>query len=335
MAALVLTIGLVASATPMALAQDAPSIDYVDLDGINHGTVTITEIADPFLDSDPNQPPRDGERYVGIKASFEAAADQTFDARPTFMVVEDTMGNLYWPGYIPRAVDPMLPDLQAQTLAPGNKISGLIPYNVRADAVIDRVLWMPTADRLLTITDVVPEPGPAAGTDFLYQDPTGPAATITISVADPFIEHDPGYPPAEGTRFVVLHAIFQNSGSLPFRVDPYALVLLDASGVLHTSDNVYVPPGYPDAFLEPQNTSPGDRVSGLVAYVLPIDMPITEVQYRQTATRQQTVVDLVSGTDQQPIQPTPAPATPAPSVVPVEPTPVASVTPDPSAGTGR
>ena len=158
-----------------AQAPIGTEVPYVDADGVARGTVLIKELGDPFTGNDPDRPAPDGQRYIGLSVAFTAADDQTFNANPSYIILRATDGHLYQPAYVPRLPDDLSPDLQAQTLAPGNRVSGFIGYTVPADAVIDEVTCTSTTPIGLSLWRTwCRRAGPAAGTpvDYLADDGT-------------------------------------------------------------------------------------------------------------------------------------------------------------------
>ena len=92
--------GFAASAqTGSAIGTEVP---FVDPEGVTRGTVLIAEVGDPFTGADPARPAPDGKRYVGLAVAFTAAADQTFNTNPAYVILRDTDGHLYSPNYVPR-----------------------------------------------------------------------------------------------------------------------------------------------------------------------------------------------------------------------------------------
>ncbi len=174
-----------------AQAGVGTEVPYVDAEGVTHGTVLIKEVGDPFTGADPARPAPEGERYVGLSVAFTAADDQTFDANPSWVILRDTDGGLHSPTYVPRLPDDKVPDLQAQVMAPGNRISGFIGYSVPTDAVIDEILYVDSSTDALPLADLVPTAGPAAGSPVDYVADDGSQGQFTISVADPFVGFDP------------------------------------------------------------------------------------------------------------------------------------------------
>jgi len=342
--ALVLLIA-VAGGASLAVAQDGQTgvgtpVTYVDPEGVTRGTITVSEVADPFEGFEPSSPPAEGTKYVLVTVVFEAAVDQTFEVQPWQVVPQDANGYVYSYGYVPRPADSIIPDLQGQTMAPGNRISGVIGYVVPDDAQIDQVYYSPVSDRLVTLVDLVPGGGPAPGQEVPFTDAEGASVAITTEVADPFTDFDPATPPDEGMRYVGLTVAFDNLGTQPFDADPYDVVLRDSNGFLH-SIAFFTRPDSVIPDLQAQTMAPGNRISGFVGFEVPADAVIEQVVYQPQSDRKVVIADLAGGGPAG----TPAPAasvTPAPTLPPVaSPTPVASLAPPPtpgpeeSAGTAR
>ena len=141
----------------------------MDDEGVTRGTIEISEIGDPFTGFDPAAPPAAGSRYVGLTAVFTAADDQQFETDPYGVTLLDTTGTLWTPTFVPRPADAVVPDAQAQTMAPGNRLSGFIGYTVPEDVVIDEILYQPDFFyHAIKLADLVPGAGPAAGEEVAY-----------------------------------------------------------------------------------------------------------------------------------------------------------------------
>ena len=293
-------------------------VTYVDPDGIIRGDVTVREMTDPFTDHEPSSPPAEGTRYVQLVATFQAAIDQTLDAQPSAIYLQDTDGYLYDYVYVSRPVDPLMPDLQAQTLAPDNRDLwcallrrpvGRDPRPCRLPAVLR------PDDRELA--DLGGGAGPAVGDPVTYTWADGSSATLTTPLIDPFTGHDPNYPPTEGTRFVVLQPVFDDTGQLPYYADPYDFAIRDVNGFIYGPASVYQPQGASIPFLESQTMSPGDRVSGYVAFTVPTDAQLGDILYYPESGRNVTLANLLGGgapaPDQAPASAAPAPASAAPA----------------------
>ena len=170
---IVLVMGLVG--TPLAIAQDGPTqpgeeVTFTDPDGIIRGTIAVREVADPFTGYDPSYAAEPGVRYVMLTVTYQAALDQQMDAQPYEIMLQSDDGRLWDSVYVPRPADSTIPDLQPQQLAPDNRISGVITYAVPEDVVIQRVVYQPAYDRLLTLLQLAPG---------LPRHPAWPARTRT------------------------------------------------------------------------------------------------------------------------------------------------------------
>jgi hypothetical protein len=332
--------------------QDGPPavgtpVTYVDADGIIRGDVTVRELVDPFTEHEPTAPPAEGTRYAMLIATFQAAIDQPFEAQPWQVLLQDTDGYLYSSQYVARppcrsgaeppceSGDSSIPDLQGQTMAPDNRVSGVITYVLPAGSTLDRVVYQPTFDRFIELADLSGGAGPALGDAVTYNAADGSSATISTQVIDPFTGNDPAYGPPEGTRFVVLQPVFENTGTLPFYADPYDVAVRDVNGFLYPQVSVYQPAGASVPMLEGQTTSPGDRVSGYVGFTVPTDAQLADVVYYPESGRVVTLANLLGGGGTAPEEPSAsaAPASAAPASDGAE--PAASLEPGATAGVER
>jgi hypothetical protein len=331
-AALLVVQGLLLGATPGALAQDAagPALEFVGDDGIVHGTVQVMELHDPFDGADPARPPADGQRYVGLIVAFTAAADQTFDANPFQVVARDTNGYLYNPSYVPRPADSIVPDLQSQTLAPNNQISGFVGYSLPATATLQDILYLPSAYRSLPLVEVERIGGPPIGSPVAFTATDGSQATITMQLIDPMTGTTSA--PPEGMRQVGMNVVWENSGSTVYDAVPTELYLRSADGDLYYPVGVYREDVTTLPDLAPQLLAPGDRISGFVGFQVPTDEVIVAVDYWSESGRRAMIGDLVG---EGPV-PTAGPAvTPAPAASVTPPPPAPSPTPAQSAGVSQ
>jgi len=329
---LALSVVLCAAAVHVVSAQGATgtAVPYVDADGINHGTVTIKQLDDPFTGFDPSQPAEAGSRYVEMIVVFESSDDQSFDAEPYYIVVRSTDGHLYSPSYVGRPSDATYPVLQGQTLAPGNKISGALDFILPADAKIADVWFAPTGDREIQLAAIDESAWPAVGSPFTFVADEGGSVDVTITQVDPATVVDPNQPAPDGTRYAAINAVFENKGDRPFDTSPSYLYLLDTSGTVHYSDYLPLPSDATMALLDGQTLNVGDRVSGLIGYAIPTGVDVAAVLYQPRGDRQVTVA-LVGGGGT--TTPSPAPSAagePAPGASPafsLEPKPTASTAP--------
>ena len=187
MLALAVAMAMLVSATAVAMAQDAESVPFIDAEGNQLGSVTIRSFEDPFTAFDPARPPAEGQRYALLTVKFEAVEDRTFAADPWQVQLRDTDGNIYQQTTLPRTADAIMPDLAAQTLAPLDRISGVIGYVLPADATVGTIIYRGDGNRLLVLDEPAPSGAVAVGEPRALTDPTGiPLGNVTLrEAADP------------------------------------------------------------------------------------------------------------------------------------------------------
>lgn len=331
-AALVVMQGLLVGVSPVVVAQDAagPEVQFVDDEGLVRGVVQITELHDPFADFDPARPAGAGERYVGLIAVFTAADDQTFDTNPYYIVARDTDGYLYNPSYVPRPADVIVPDLQSQTLAPGNRISGFVGYTLPSDVVLQDILYLPSSYRSIPLVQIADVAGPPLGVAVPFTATDGSQSTVTLQLTDPVTGTTSA--PQEGMRFVGLSVVWENTGATVYDTNPGEIYLRTASGDLFYPTGVYREDVSVLPDLAAQPLAPGDRISGFLGYQVPTDAVVVAVDYWPESGRRAMISDLVGDG---PV-PTAGPVvTPAPAASVTPPPPVPSPTPGQSAGVSQ
>jgi len=331
--ALLVLQGVLAGASPVVTAQDdaaGPEVGFVADDGLVHGTIQVTQLHDPFQDFDPTRPPPAGGRYLGLIVVFTAADDQVFDTNPYYVIARDTNGYLYTTSYVPRPADVIVPDLQSQSLAPGNRISGFVGYNLPSDVVLQDVLYLPSSYRAIPLVEVAAAAGPPIGSAVPFTATDGSQATITLQMTDPVSGTTNA--PQEGMRFVGLDVVWENTGATVYDANPTELYLRTAAGDLFYPAGVYREDVSTLPDLAAQPLAPGDRISGFVGYQVPADAVVVAVDYWPESGRRAMIADLVGDG---PV-PTAGPVvTPAPAASASAPPPVASPTPGASAGVSQ
>ena len=106
------------TASPVA-AQEGDAVPVTDEAGAAVGSITVTEVVDPFIDFDPAYPPEEGGRYVAVNVAFDADAGNRFDIAPYAIVLQDDAGFLWNQASMVLAEDALIPELSSQTLASG------------------------------------------------------------------------------------------------------------------------------------------------------------------------------------------------------------------------
>ena len=304
---LFLAIGLGPAWSSIALAQDAtPSsggvrppgagttsvgtaVTYVDVEGVEHGVVTVTEVIDPFTDFDEGYEPAEGARYVVIYVSFEATGEKSFEADPYDLLLRDTEGFLWSPASVNRGSEPEVPDAQSQTLASGNRISGAVGFVIPEDAPLAEVFYQPESGHVILLADIAEDAAdaPVVGTEVTYVDAENVERGVVavLEVVDPFTDFPEGYEPAADTRYVVVSLSFEATGEGSFDANPNDLVVRDANGFLWSTASVNrgSEPDMPDA--QSQTLASGNKISGAIGFIVPADTPLAQIYYQPESGR--------------------------------------------------
>lgn len=276
-----------AVAAPAAGQGDTEPVPYTDDAGNQLGTILIRDFADPFTEHDPGSPPAEGQRYAMLTMTFEAAEDQAFPTDSYQVQLLDANGYIYYPAWVPRGPDAVVPDLQSQNLAPFDRVSGVISYVLPAGADIVSVLYRGDGRRLMTLLERGETGAVAVGEPRAISDAAGiPSGDVTIrEVMDPFVDHDPNSPPPEGQRYVGLDAAFAAAEDQASYAAPGSVILVATDG--RTFSPSWVPRPRPYLLQDVESTplSPGDRVSGFLGYVLPLDVQVESIVYNPESGR--------------------------------------------------
>jgi hypothetical protein len=279
---------------PVAGQDGSEAVPYTDDAGNQLGTILIRDFADPFTEHDPGSPPAEGQRYAMLTMTFEAAEDQAFPTDPYQVQLLDSNGYVYYSAWVPRGADAVVPDLQSQNLAPFDRVSGVIPYVLPADAEIVRVLYRGDGRRLMSLMDRGDTGAAAIGEPRAIGDAAGVTygSVIIREVMDPFVEYDPNSPPPEGQRYVGLDAAFGAAEDQAIYAAPGSVALVATDGRMFWPTWVPRPRPYLLQDVESTPLSPGDRVSGFLGYVLPQDVQIDSIVYNPESNRFLPVADL-------------------------------------------
>ena len=285
------------------------------------GSVTVAEVIDPFTDTNPDYPAEPGQRFVAVRAIFDADAGTRFDIAPWAIVIQDQNGTLWDSTSLILPDDAMVPQLSSQTLAPDSRVSGLIGFQVPDGVTPARIYFQPVSSRLVLLAELVATTLPAVGTAIPYTDSDGGSGQVTVrEIIDPFTGVDPSYPVPDGSRYVYAALTFENTSEDAFHTDAYSILLQDTNGdlwspeyVTRTGDTLVVPD------LGWTQLAPGDRLTGAVVFAVPTEAQLTGLFSSPTG-EQLLPLAAASSTGAAPDLTTEE-ATPAEDALPVEETP--------------
>jgi hypothetical protein len=261
----------VGTASRVAAQDEGAAVPVTDEEGTAVGSITVTEVIDPFTEFDPAYPPEAGGRYVAVNVAFDADAGNRFDIAPSDIVLQDDAGFLWNQASMELAEDALIPELSSQTLGPGSRVTGVVGFVVPEGRTPAQVLYQPESSRLISLLNVTGEEPPAPGESVAIIDSEGGSGSVTVSeVVDPFEDVDPSQAAPEDGRFVMVTLVYENTSDGKFFVEPYGLLLRDANGNLWSATSVT---RLEESELVPDITSaqlaPGDRLSGAVIFVVP------------------------------------------------------------------
>jgi hypothetical protein len=255
----------------VAAQDEGAAVPVSDEEGAAVGSITVTEVIDPFTEFDPAYPPEEGGRYVAVNVAFDADAGNRFDITPSAIVLQDDAGFLWNQASMVLADDALIPELSSQTLGPGSRVTGVVGFVVPEGRTPARVLYQPDSSRFIPLLNLTGEEPPALGESVEIVDSEGGSGSVTVTeVIDPFEDVDPSQAAPEDGRFVMVTLVYENTSDGKFFVEPYGLLLRDANGNLWSATSVT---RLEESELVPDITTaqlaPGDRLSGAVIFVVP------------------------------------------------------------------
>jgi hypothetical protein len=259
--------------------QSAPPVPVAGEDGTVVGSITVTDVVDPFLAFNPDYPPEPGTRIVMATVVVDADTGQRFDFVPWNIVLRDDLGFTWDTTSVFLPDDALIPELTSQTLAPGSRVTGLVGFAVPEGNTPTGLYYQPVYNRLVPLVSLAPVDAPALGEAVPIADSQGGTGTVTVAeIVDPFEQVDPSYPAPDGQRYVMVSFIFENPEDDRFSVEPYGLVLQDANGELWSSTYVArtdTSSVIPD--LGSIQLAPGDRITGALIFAVPADAALEAI----------------------------------------------------------
>lgn len=286
-----------ASAQESVALGDAVSVSNEEGDTL--GSIAVTEVTDPYEAFDPNSPPEPGSRYVALTVAFDADAGERFDIEPRSIVLQDDAGFLWNQSSFVVPDDAVVPELSSDTLAPGSRVSGVVVFPVPDERAPARVFYQPASSRLVDLADLANEASPTIGEAVPIVDSEGGTGSVTVTeVADPFDAFEATQPPPVDARFVLVTLAYENTGDGRYFIEPYGLALRDADGNLWSSTSVTRPDEtevVPD--LNRTQLAPGDRLSGVVGFVVPVGVELSGVYASPTSGQLVLLADIRPGVE--------------------------------------
>lgn len=272
-------------------------VSYIGADGTELGTITVTDVFDPFTGFPEGSAPEPGSKYVVVHLTFEGSEEGGFEVLYYRVWAHDTAGVLWEPGF--PAVPDVYPigELSSGEVGPGDRISGYVGYVIPDDVSVDDVFFAPDEGVFLTVADVLAGEAPVVGTPVTIAGTSEGAVGVgTVkSVDDPYQGFDKDRPPVDGARFVMAIISFESTGDSPFAVQPQGVVLRDVRGNLWARTDVTPAKKPKNPVLAEVDLAAGNLKTGRLGFQVPKDVAL-EGLYYQSGGRFFQLADLVGGT---------------------------------------
>jgi hypothetical protein len=298
LAALLVALGM---SIGVAAQEDAPllgsPVSYVGADGVELGTITVTDVLDPFTGFPEGSEPEPGSKYVVLHLTFEGSLEGGFEVLYYRVWARDTAGALWEPGF--PAVPDVYPvgELSSGEIGPGDRVSGYVGYVIPDDVSVDDVFFSPEDGVFLRVADLLASESPAVGTPVTMAETSEGAVGIgTVrAIDDPYKGFDKDRPPVDGARFVMATISFESTGDSPFAVEPQGIVLRDVNGNLWARFDVTPAKKPKIPVLASAGLATGDVKTGRVSFQVPANVALDGLYY-QSGGRFFQLADLGAGT---------------------------------------
>jgi Domain of unknown function (DUF4352) len=142
-------------------------------EGGEAGSVTVSDITDPYTEVDPGYGAPRGYHYVAATITFENTSSRPISIDPSAFMLVDDQGFASGAAGAYRGDAPEVPDLAYADLAPGDTVTGIVTYQVFNEAAPSRIIYSSGGTQLVTLAVLDTETTVPAISDI----PAGAAAT--------------------------------------------------------------------------------------------------------------------------------------------------------------
>jgi hypothetical protein len=308
LAALVaLTLGMLApslvSAQPGTPAAETTSgfgipagtaVSYIGSDGAEIGTITVGSITDPFDGYDASSAPQRGYHYALAEITVTNTSNRPFEVNPGSFLAIDSDGFVAEQGYV-TFTDPSLIQLEySDALAPGDSVTGVIPYSLFGESTIEGIIYSPSYDRVITVLDQRAAPVDIGSTVSIMNTAGAETAQVVVnSVTAPFEGYDASSAPARGSSYVAVEVTVTNTGTGVLSVSPSDFWVIDRDGFVLSSTYVTrTDTTIPD--YDYIDLNPGESQHGMLVYQIYEGVPVQMVAYGDGYTAFQVVADVAN-----------------------------------------
>jgi len=152
--------------------QGAP-VTILGEEGGEVGSVTVSDVTDPYTEVDPSYAAPRGYHYVAATITFDNTSSRPVSIDPSAFVLIDDQGFASGPAGAYRGDSPEVPDLAYADLAPGDTVTGIVTYQVFNEADPARIVYSSGGTQFVTLAVF----DAAADVPAISDIPAGAAAT--------------------------------------------------------------------------------------------------------------------------------------------------------------
>jgi len=171
-------------ASDVAAPDAGAPITILGEEGGELGTVTISDVTDPYEDIDPSYAPPRGYHYVAATVTFENTSSRPISVDPSMFVLVDGDGFAATPSGAYRGDAPEVPDFQYTDVAPGESLTGVVTYEVFNDAAPAQIYYSASGTQLVTLVVFDGAPEAPAIADIPAAAAATPGATTDTSATE-------------------------------------------------------------------------------------------------------------------------------------------------------
>lgn len=132
------------------------AISLIGPDGAEVGKITVTRVVNPFQAYEPSAPPARGQHFVLLSVSVQNTGPRSLAFDPGTLYLQDADGFLYGSTTIQRSqqAETAAPKLERKELAPHEKVSGVVGFQVLNGVAMARLLYQPASDQLVVLAAI-------------------------------------------------------------------------------------------------------------------------------------------------------------------------------------
>ena len=283
------------------------AVPLIGPDGSPIGTITVSNITDPYTGFDASSAPQRGYHYALAEITITNTSTSPMEVYPNYLMGIDNEGFVAEQPYV-TFTDATVTQLEyTEALPAGSSVTGVIPYQLFGDTTIARLVYSPTYDRQITALDLRTAPVVAGAPVSIMATTGGELAQVTVnSVVDPFTGYTSSSAPPRGSRYILLDVSVTNTGTGVLSVSSSDFWVVDSEGfVLTSAYTSRTDETLPD--FDYLDLNPGESQQGALVYEVYEGVPPAQVSWGDGYTSLNVVADLSAGTGTaQPVSQPPA-----------------------------